>query len=70
MEKPELKNIPIETIVLETDAPWLPPQIARGKQNHPKYINTIAHFIAELRNVSFEQVTQQTTANARALFNI
>jgi len=65
-----VKNIPIETIVLETDAPWLPPQIARGKQNHPKYINTIAHFIAELRNVSFEQVTQQTTANARALFNI
>jgi len=65
-----VKTIDLKHIVLETDAPWLPPQSARGKQNNPKYINEIAHYIAELRNVSFEDIAQQTTANAQKLFGI
>ncbi|MCX5925062.1 MAG: TatD family hydrolase [Candidatus Dependentiae bacterium] len=63
-------HIPLEHIVLETDAPFLPPQIIRGKQNEPKYIATIATFVAELRNTTLEDIASQTTANARNLFNL
>jgi TatD DNase family protein len=59
----------LKNIVLETDAPFLPPQAIRGKQNHPKEIATIAHYIAELRGESFETVAQQTTENALNLIS-
>lgn len=60
----------LEKIVLETDAPFLPPQIVRGKQNHPKYITTIAHYIASLKGIPFKQIAQQTTINAKKIFNL
>lgn len=60
----------LKNIVLETDAPFLPPQAIRGQQNHPKEIATIAHFIAELRGETFETIAQQTTKNALQLFNL
>lgn len=63
-------SVPLESIVLETDAPFLAPQIIRGKQNTPEQINTIAHFLAELRQVSYETIAHQTTANAQELFKI
>ncbi|HSC25031.1 MAG TPA: TatD family hydrolase [Candidatus Babeliales bacterium] len=65
-----VQSIDIKNIVLETDAPFLPPQSIRGKQNHPKEIATIAHFIAELRGESFENIAKQTTKNALTLFNL
>jgi len=61
-------HVPLEKIVLETDAPFLPPQIIRGKQNHPKYIAQIAQYLAKLKNVSFERIAEQTTKNAFDLF--
>jgi TatD DNase family protein len=63
-------SVDLKNIVLETDAPFLPPQIIRGKQNHPKEIATIAHFIADLRRESFETVAQHTTENALKLFGL
>ena len=63
-------TIPLESILLETDAPFLPPQIIRGKQNHPRYIKTIATHLAEIRNIDLETVAAQTTANAEKMFNI
>jgi len=60
----------IDNIVLETDAPFLPIQHMRGKQNHPQYIKNIAEFIAQLRNESFEHIAQKTTENALRLFNL
>ena len=70
----ELRNVvancDLKNIVLETDAPFLPPQAIRGKQNHPKEIATIAHYIAELRGENFETIEQQTTENALNLFNL
>jgi len=70
----ELRNIvtncDLKNIVLETDAPFLPPQVIRGKQNHPKEIATIAHYIADLRGEIFETIEQQTTENALNLFNL
>lgn len=65
-----VQNIDLKHIVLETDAPFLPPQTMRGKQNHPQYIVTIAEYIAQLRGESFDVIAQQTTLNAVALFNL
>ncbi len=63
-------TLDLHTIVLETDAPFLPPQIIRGKQNHPKYIKTIAEYIANLRNESYETVAKTTTETACKIFGI
>lgn len=65
-----VKNTALKNIVLETDAPFLPPQAIRGKQNHPKEIITIAQYIAELRNEQFEIIAETTTKNALKLFGI
>jgi TatD DNase family protein len=65
-----VKNISLSDFVLETDAPFLPPQAFRGKQNTPSYIIATAQKIAELKNVSFETITNNTTINAKKLFNI
>ena len=61
-------HIALDKIILETDAPYLPPQSIRGKQNHPKYIVEIAKQVAKIKNVSFEEVAEQTTKNALNLF--
>lgn len=65
-----VKSIDLKNIVLETDAPFLPPQTMRGQQNHPKEIVTIAQFIAELRGETFDTIAKQTTENALTLFNL
>lgn len=65
-----IKTLELKHLVLETDAPFLPPQQIRGKQNHPAQIATVAHFLADLRGISFEKVAQQTTANAKKLFRL
>jgi TatD DNase family protein len=64
------RTIPLDKIVLETDAPFLPPQVMRGKQNHPAQIRTIAEYIAQLRGISLEEVAEQTTVNAMRVFEI
>ena len=63
-------TIGLDHIILETDAPFLPPQIIRGKKNHPKYIRSIAEYIADLLEVPYQQVSQKTTENACKLFKI
>lgn len=63
-------HVPLESIVLETDAPFLPIQAMRGKQNHPRYIKEIAEYVAQLRGQSFDSIAQQTTCNSRSLFKL
>lgn len=65
-----VQTIPLEHIVLETDAPFLPIQEMRGKQNHPLYIKNIAEYIAQLRSTSLQQIEEQTTKNALYLFGL
>ncbi len=65
-----VKSISLEQFVLETDAPFLPPQHMRGKQNHPSEIRTIAEYIAQLREIPYEKVAYSTTQNARILFGL
>lgn len=57
-------KIPIEKLLLETDAPYLAPVPYRGKENQPSYVKYAAEEIAELRGISFDEVAQATTQNA------
>ncbi|MEZ4943466.1 MAG: TatD family hydrolase [Saprospiraceae bacterium] len=63
-----LRNIPLEHLVLETDAPYLPPVPHRGKRNESAYIPLIAEKLAEVKNVPVEEIARVTTANARRVF--
>lgn len=65
-----VKMVPLEKIILETDAPFLPPQSMRGKKNSPANIKVIAEFIAALRGQSFEDVAQTTSQTSRNLFQL
>lgn len=65
-----IKNIPSERILLETDCPYVAPVPHRGKRNEPAYVKYMAHKIAELKGVSFREMAEQTTRNARRLFGI
>ena len=64
-----VKSIPIETILLETDAPYLAPTPLRGTRNESSYIPIIAAKLAELKQISVEQVADITTSNAVRLFD-
>ncbi len=65
-----VKKIPLESILLETDAPYLSPTPLRGTRNDSSNIPLIAAKIAELKQVDIEQVAEITTANAQRLFRI
>lgn len=61
-------EMPLDRILVETDAPFLAPQVKRGKRNEPAYVQYINDFIAELRGVSPELMANMTTENAACLF--
>ncbi len=65
-----VRNVPLERIVLETDAPYLTPVPHRGERNESSYIPLIAAKVAELKGVSVEEVAETTTDNAKTLFGI
>ncbi len=55
---------------IETDCPYLAPHPFRGKRNEPAYVKLVAEQIAELKEISFEEVAETTTENAKKLFGI
>jgi len=63
-----LKYISMEKILLETDAPYVAPVPYRGKRNEPAYVVEVAKKLAELRGLSFEEVSEQTSKNAKRIF--
>lgn len=65
-----IAEIPMQHLVLETDSPYLAPTPYRGKPNEPTYIPIIAQKLADIKNISIEEVAKQTTANAQKLFNL
>ncbi len=65
-----VKKYGLYNILLETDAPFLPPQNIRGKKNHPQQIKTIALYIADLLQKDFSHVANTTTQNAFKLFDL
>ncbi|MDA1168997.1 MAG: TatD family hydrolase [bacterium] len=62
------KNIPLESMVVETDCPFLTPEPFRGKRNEPSFVRYVIARIAEIRGVSFEEIEQATHQNAKKLF--
>jgi len=65
-----IKNCPLERILIETDAPELTPVPHRGEKNVPDYVKYVAERIAEIKEISFEKVAEQTTKNAKELFEL
>ncbi|HLD28448.1 MAG TPA: TatD family hydrolase, partial [Patescibacteria group bacterium] len=65
-----VKQLPLDRILIETDAPFISPEPYRGRRNEPLYVKYVARKIAELKNISYEEVTEATTANAKTIFNI
>lgn len=65
-----LKEIPLEEIVLETDAPYLAPTPYRGKRNESSYIVEVLKKVAEIYELSPEEVARVTTGNSKEIFSI
>lgn len=65
-----VQHIDLKHLVLETDAPYLTPVPFRGKRNESSYVKIIAEKLAELKQISLEEVSKQTTQNALTLFQM
>ncbi|MEW6170781.1 MAG: TatD family hydrolase [Candidatus Omnitrophota bacterium] len=65
-----IQFVPLGKLLLETDAPFLPPEGLRGKRNEPIYVKKLAKVLAELKNVSIEEIANVTTNNAKELFKL
>jgi TatD DNase family protein len=63
-----VENLPLEHLLVETDAPYLTPVPHRGKRNEPAYVRHVAEAIARIKGIAVEEVEEQTTANAIKLF--
>ena len=65
-----IQNLPLESILTETDSPYMAPEPFRGTKNEPKNIPIIAKKIAEIKQISVEEVEKQIYQNTKELFNI
>ncbi len=64
------RTVPLERLLIETDAPYLTPEPHRGRRNEPSHVCLVAQRIAELRGLSLAEVARATTENARLLFGL
>lgn len=64
------KKVPLDRLLIETDAPYLAPHPYRGKRNEPAYVTKVAEEIAKLRNLSYEVICEITTKNALEIYRI
>lgn len=63
-----VKDLPLEKLLVETDAPYLAPVPYRGKRNEPAFTRNTAEFLAELKGIGYDEVAQATTKNFYTLF--
>ena len=63
-------RIPLESLLIETDAPFITPEPFRGKRNEPSYVRYTAQKVAEIKKVSFEKVAEVTTENALRVYRL
>lgn len=64
------REVPLDQLLIETDAPYLAPQKHRGKQNEPAFLVETAACIADLKQISYDELVKSTAENARGLFRI
>ena len=64
------REVPLDKLVLETDAPYLTPVPYRGKENKPAYVRYVAEEISRLRDISLDEIIDITTTNAEEFFKI
>lgn len=65
-----IKNTPLEMILTETDCPFVAPEPYRGKRNEPLYVQEVLKKLAEIKNLSYDEVALTTLANARRVFKL
>lgn len=65
-----VKEVPLDRILIETDAPYLAPGPFRRQRNEPPYVRYVAEKIAELKGISYDEVVRQTAENAVRLFRL
>lgn len=65
-----IKEVPLERLMLETDAPFLSPEGLRGRRNEPASVKNLAEEIARIRGAQVEQIAEATTQNAVAFFGL
>ncbi|MGZ3538924.1 MAG: TatD family hydrolase [Thermodesulfobacteriota bacterium] len=65
-----VKKIPLESLLVETDAPFLTPEPFRGKRNEPGYVRYTAQKLAEIKKISFEKVAEVTSGNALKVYGL
>ena len=63
-------SIPLNKILLETDAPYLTPAPFRGKVNEPAFVRNVVEHLSNIRQIPYDEVAKTTSENARALFKI
>lgn len=68
--KEVVQYLPLESILLETDCPYMAPEPYRGKRNSSLYIPEIAKVIADLKGISYDEVVNVTNANAKRMYKI
>ena len=64
------KEVPLDKLLLETDAPYLTPVPFRGTTNQPAYVKYVAEEIAKIKELSFEEIDKVTTQNAKIVFGV
>ncbi|MEI7917849.1 MAG: TatD family hydrolase [Candidatus Saccharibacteria bacterium] len=69
-QKAMFNSIPLDKILLETDAPYLTPVPFRGKVNEPAFVRNVAEYLSNIRQIPYDEVVKITSENARALFKI
>lgn len=65
-----IERLPLQSLLIETDAPFLAPVPFRGKRNEPSYVRYTAQKVAEIKKVSFEKVAEVTTENALRVYRL
>ena len=63
-----VRQVPLDRLLVETDAPWLAPVPHRGKSNEPRFVRDVAEYVAELKGIDFATLAQVTSDNFNRLF--
>ncbi|SFG77131.1 TatD family hydrolase [Sporolactobacillus nakayamae] len=70
LQRETAAEVPLDRLLIETDCPFLSPHPFRGKRNEPARVHLVAEKLAELKNMSFEEIAKVTTENAMRCFHI